>query len=81
MKKIRVSLGRNSYTIHIGTGLLAQTADRLKEIGFHDKIVVITDPKVRELYGNDLERSLVGNGFEGKRYHRDSACIYRGRVS
>ena len=64
MKKVRVRLSNNSYNIHIGSGLLRQTGARLEEIGFRDKLVIVTDSKVRTLYGDTLEQSLVNDGFE-----------------
>ncbi|MFC1907936.1 3-dehydroquinate synthase [Chloroflexota bacterium] len=64
MKKIRMGLGSNSYEIHIGIGLLAQTGQKLKEIGFNDKLVIVTDPKVKGLYGNNLEQNLTNEGFK-----------------
>ncbi|MFC2022010.1 3-dehydroquinate synthase [Chloroflexota bacterium] len=64
MKKVRVRLGSNSYNIHIGAGLLTQTGAKLKEIGFSDKLVIITDPTVKSLYGNTLKQSLAGSGFK-----------------
>ncbi|GAH45407.1 unnamed protein product, partial [marine sediment metagenome] len=50
--------------IHIGPGLLAQTGVKLKEIGFSDKLVIITDPTVKNLYGNTLKQSLTRSGFK-----------------
>ena len=64
MKKVRVRLGSNSYNIFIGEGLLGQTGARLKEIGFSDKLVIITDTTVKSLYGNSLEQSLITSGFK-----------------
>ncbi|MFC1865070.1 3-dehydroquinate synthase [Chloroflexota bacterium] len=64
MKKVGVRLGSNSYNIHIGPGLLTQTGHRLKEIGFSDKLVIITDSTVKSLYGNTLKQSLTSSGFK-----------------
>ncbi len=64
MKKVRVRLGSNSYNIHIGPGLLTQTGPKLKEIGFSDKLVIITDPTVKSLYSNTLKESLTSSGFK-----------------
>jgi len=64
MKKVRVRLGNSSYNIHIGPGLLAQTGTRLTEIGFDDKLVIVTDPTVRSFYGSILKHSLTSNGFK-----------------
>jgi len=64
MKKIGVRLGRNSYEIYVGSGLLSQLGRRLKESGFSDKLVIITDPTVKSLYGEALKESLISEGFE-----------------
>jgi 3-dehydroquinate synthase len=64
MKKIRVKLGQNGYYIHIGADLLAETGHLLKELGFNDKAVIITDHTVKNLYGISLRQSLTGNGFK-----------------
>jgi 3-dehydroquinate synthase len=63
MKKVRVSLGQNSYNIHIGADLLTQTGRFLKELGFTDKAVIVTDTTVKNLYALNLKQSLTGNGF------------------
>jgi len=64
MKNIRVRLGRRSYNIRIGTGLLTQVGPMLKEMGYTDKAVIITDPTVKKLYGHSLKRSLTASGFK-----------------
>jgi len=64
MKRVRVRLGSNSYEICIGSGLLAQAGQKLKEIGFSDKLTIITDSKVKNLYGNTLKQRLISDGFK-----------------
>jgi 3-dehydroquinate synthase len=64
MKSIRVRLGRNSYDIRIGAGLLTQVGPMLEEMGFTDKAVIITDPTVKKLYGRKLKQSLASSGFK-----------------
>jgi len=64
MRRVRVRLGRNGYSILIGSGLLAQTGHLLKELGFSDKLVIITDSSVKRLYGTALKQSLTRNGFK-----------------
>ncbi|MDO8687074.1 MAG: 3-dehydroquinate synthase [Dehalococcoidales bacterium] len=64
MKRVRVSLGNNSYDVIIGVGLLAQTGARLRELGFSGKAAIVTDSTVKNLYGNALKQSLTGSGFE-----------------
>ncbi len=64
MRKVRVRLGRNGYTVNIGAGMLTQTGQMLQEMGCRDKAVIITDPTVRDLYGTSLKQSLAGLGFK-----------------
>lgn len=64
MRKVRVRLGSSSYQIEIGSGLLMQTGQRLKELGFGEKLVIVTDPRVKGLYGDMLKRSLINDGFK-----------------
>ncbi len=49
MRKVRVRLGSNGYEIQIGSGLLKQTGQYLKGMGFGDKIVIVTDSAVKSL--------------------------------
>ena len=63
MRKLRVELGVNSYEIYVGSGLLTQTGGWLKESGFSGKLVIITDPTVKRLYGEALNQSLDEDGF------------------
>ncbi|MFC2034085.1 3-dehydroquinate synthase [Chloroflexota bacterium] len=64
MEKVRVNLGNNSYNIHIGAGILSQTGPMLKELGFSGKAIIITNPGIKNLYGDDISQSLTGSGFE-----------------
>ena len=64
MRKVRLRLGSNSYNIHIGSGLLTQTGQQLKEIGFSDRLVIITNPIVESLYGDTLKQGLTSQGFK-----------------
>lgn len=64
MRKVKVRLGSNSYDIYIGSGLLSQTGRLLKENGLAGKLAIVTTPTVKGLYGDALERNLIGAGFE-----------------
>ena len=64
MRTIEVELGSNSHQIHAGSGLLAQTGSLLKEKGFSGKLVIITNPIVKGLYGDTLSHSLAKDGFK-----------------
>jgi 3-dehydroquinate synthase len=62
VKKIEVRLGQNSYNVHIGSGILNQTGQRLKKLGYCDKAVIITNPVIKKLYGIRLRQDLVDAG-------------------
>ena len=64
MNKIDIRLGQNSYSVHIGSGILSQTGQRLKELGYGDKAVIITNPVVNKLYGNLVKQSLIDAGYK-----------------
>lgn len=61
---IRLELGERSYSIHVGTGLLAEAGYLLKDLGLGKKIGIITHKKLDDLYGNTLIKSLSEAGFE-----------------
>ena len=63
MRTVKVELGSNSYEIYVGSGLLAQAGHWLKESGFSGKLVIITDPTVKRLYGDILSKGLTREGF------------------
>jgi len=64
MQTVTVKPGSGSYDIIIGPGLLAQAGDRLRKLGFSDKLAIITDSTVKKLYGSTLQRDLITAGFE-----------------
>lgn len=64
MKRVKVRLGSNSYEIYIGSGILSQLGHWLKGIGSTDRLAVITNPVVNELYGETLSRNLTQDGFK-----------------
>ncbi|HLB27948.1 MAG TPA: 3-dehydroquinate synthase [Dehalococcoidales bacterium] len=64
MEKVGVKLSANSYDVIIGAGLLGQAGNLLKELGFSAKAVIMTDSKVRKLYGEALKQNLTDSGFE-----------------
>ena len=63
MKRVKVRLGKNSYEIRIGPGILAEVGRQLTESGFSDKLVIITNPIVNRLYGEALAQNLTREGF------------------
>lgn len=63
MKTVEVRLGSNSYEVHIGSGILAEAGCWLRKGGFKDKLVIITNPVVNQLYGEALRQNLTREGF------------------
>jgi 3-dehydroquinate synthase len=63
MDRIMVNLGENSYNINVGNGTLKEFGAALKKANACEKIVIITDPLVNELWGGILRSSLKSEGF------------------
>lgn len=62
--EVTVNLGKRSYPILVGTGLLAQLGELLRA-GFGAlRVMVITNPTVRNLYGTAVENSLRRAGWD-----------------
>ncbi len=64
MKRINVGLAGKSYDILIGRDLLKQISKHLNDCGFNGRLVIITNPIVRQLYGNALGQRLSSSGFQ-----------------
>ncbi len=63
MRNVKVNLGNHSYEIHVGSGLLTRSGHWLKEKGFAGKLVIVTDPTIKGLYGDILSHELTREGF------------------
>ncbi len=59
-----MELGKNSYAICIGSGILSQVGVWLKERGLSGKAVIITDSNIRPLYADFLQQGLINAGFD-----------------
>ena len=64
MRKIGITLSGTRCDVCVGPGLHAQTARWLRELGFGERLVIITDSAVKRLYGTALEQHLVSDGFK-----------------
>ena len=64
MQAIRVSLGAKSYNTYIGAGVLRGLVMHLRRAKLSNRIVLITNPTVYELYGITLREALLNNGFD-----------------
>ena len=63
MKKARLKLGNNGYDIHIGSGILRRAGSRLEAAGFGGRLVIITNPVVKDHYGDIIGTGLWERGF------------------
>jgi len=66
-KKLQLELGKNSYEIHIEKGLLGDLASRLRKLCKTNKIFIITDSVVDDLYGDIVLYRLLKEGFTPRR--------------
>lgn len=64
LKIVKVELGERSYPIYIGQKILPQIGESLSSLDLGPKVLVITNPVVRNLYGEIVETSLKDAGFE-----------------
>ena len=64
MPTLTVDLGQRSYDIIIGSGLLGQVGGILKKLALGSKILLVSNPTVYELYGEECAASLKNSGFE-----------------
>ncbi len=58
MTNLKVNLGPHSYPIFIGEGILAKLGEMLKLYNLSEQVVVITDDRIHQLYGQKMRDSL-----------------------
>jgi len=63
MRTLTVNLADRSYPIYVGEDILPWAGGLLKKTGCGEKVGVITNPRVAELYLESLQDSLVREGF------------------
>ena len=64
MEKIRVELGERSYNILVGNGTLKDIGKTLEKFEFSNKVALISNPTVYDLYGKTVSVSLQDSGYE-----------------
>ena len=64
MRTVTVPLGERSYSISIGSKLLAQLGPECQKLALGRRCAVITDTKVARHYAKHTLRSLTAAGFE-----------------
>lgn len=64
MRTLKLDLGDNTYNIHIGQDLLANTSSYLRDLFTSQKVLIISNPTVFPLYGELVVNSLDQAGYE-----------------
>lgn len=64
MRTVRVQLGKRSYDIRIGGGLIENIGRHCKQLGLGTRCAIISDSKVSPLYGKRVVQSLTAAGFK-----------------
>lgn len=64
MQRLTVPLGDRSYPILIGNDVASALGAELNEIGFPEKVAVISNPTVDALYGEVVCKQLSESGFD-----------------
>ena len=64
MRNVPVSLGERSYSIRIGSGVLARLGSDCKKLGLGGRCAIISDRNVSRHHARALTRSLSAAGFE-----------------
>jgi len=60
---LRVPLGKRSYDIQIGTGLLARVGVQCARLGLGCRCAIISDTNVAPRYGHSVRKALTQAGF------------------
>lgn len=62
--ELKVTLPTHQYTLKIGENLLSSLGSWVAELWSKQKVMIITDRNVSELYGQQVIESLQASGFE-----------------
>jgi 3-dehydroquinate synthase len=62
MEQITVGLEKRSYPIWVGEGTLNNIGSAINEVNFPEKVAVVTNPTVGDLYCDQLVDALVATG-------------------
>lgn len=66
MQEVKVELGERSYSIIIGSDLIAQSGVLFREHGVKGRILVVTNPTIAEWYLAPLLNSLQASGYQAE---------------
>src|SRR5439155_5545304 len=64
MRIVHVPLGRRSYDIKIGAGLLRRLGQESARLGLGKRCAIISDSNVAPRFGRDAQKALAQAGFD-----------------
>lgn len=64
MQIIKAKTASRQYFIYVGAGIISRLGFYLKQHGFTDRAIIITNPIVNELYGSSIKTDLLAEGLE-----------------
>jgi 3-dehydroquinate synthase len=64
MEELKIDLGVRSYSVLIGSGILAGAGKILQERGIKGRLLIVTNPTVARYYLKPLQKSLSGAGYD-----------------
>jgi 3-dehydroquinate synthase len=64
MSRVKVDLGDRSYDIHVDSDNLSEVGELIKKEGSYDKVIIVTDPLVNDLFGNQVRASVRDAGLK-----------------
>jgi len=91
VNRIHVPLGTKSYDILVGMGTIDSLGEALRKIPIEGRIAMVTNPKINNLYGDRVKKSLDQAGYRplvieipaGERYKtlRQVGRVYDGLIA
>jgi len=63
MNRVNINLGNRSYEIIIGNGLLQKCGELLRGLDLGRRVLLVTNPTVKRLFGSTVIESLQRQGF------------------
>jgi len=77
VEKIMVNLGERSYQIFISHNWLSSLGETMKSVGLSGKILIVTNPKIKNLYGERVFESIKNSGFEADIFEIPDGEIFK----
>lgn len=63
MKTIKVRLGKRSYPVLVGTGVLGRAGNMVRKISGNARVIAVTSAPVKSLYGGKIARACSSAGI------------------